>query len=365
MAIPRIFVSSTYYDLKHARENLKRFISNYSFYPILNEFGNITYNSNEPLDKSCFNEIKSTDMLILLVGGRYGASISDENSEKVKEFYDKYTSITSQEYRTAYSENIPIYIFIEKSVNSEYYTYLKNKENKQIKYAHVDSVNIYKFIEEIRSSFSNNIIFQFERIEDIESILREQWAGLFQQYLNILRKSKNENKISDSISQLEIISSNINDMVNEIGKRSIQEDGEYETIIKEQNKKIINFYAEKIAESIRVVSDFFPLLDEDQNFEFSELFYSEVLRNEKFYNECGELEDEFALSFYAEEVIAKFNEKAKNIEINLELDYTSIYKILKMYNEKIRPLFNVIPGQESYFKGILEKKLSGISILPF
>ena len=37
MAKPRVFVSSTYYDLKYVRERLERFISAYCFDPILFE----------------------------------------------------------------------------------------------------------------------------------------------------------------------------------------------------------------------------------------------------------------------------------------------------------------------------------------
>lgn len=37
MSKPRVFVSSTYYDLKYVRERLERFISAYCFEPILFE----------------------------------------------------------------------------------------------------------------------------------------------------------------------------------------------------------------------------------------------------------------------------------------------------------------------------------------
>lgn len=37
MATPRIFISSTYYDLKYVRERLERFIRSYCFEPRLFE----------------------------------------------------------------------------------------------------------------------------------------------------------------------------------------------------------------------------------------------------------------------------------------------------------------------------------------
>jgi hypothetical protein len=40
--IPRVFVSSTYYDLKHVRERIEKFIDNYGFEPVL--FDTIRHN---------------------------------------------------------------------------------------------------------------------------------------------------------------------------------------------------------------------------------------------------------------------------------------------------------------------------------
>ncbi|HDI3138782.1 TPA: DUF4062 domain-containing protein, partial [Vibrio cholerae] len=37
MAKPRIFISSTYYDLKHIRSDLERFISEQGYDAVLNE----------------------------------------------------------------------------------------------------------------------------------------------------------------------------------------------------------------------------------------------------------------------------------------------------------------------------------------
>jgi hypothetical protein len=56
---------------------------------------------------------------------------------------------TRQEFRRAAEEDIPTYILIEKGVNSEFETYKLNRARKDVQYAHVDSVNIFSFIEEI------------------------------------------------------------------------------------------------------------------------------------------------------------------------------------------------------------------------
>ncbi len=41
MAKPRVFISSTYYDLKNVRADLERFIKERGFEPILHERGHV------------------------------------------------------------------------------------------------------------------------------------------------------------------------------------------------------------------------------------------------------------------------------------------------------------------------------------
>ena len=55
MAKPRVFLSSTYYDLKHVRERIERFLVNFGMEPVLFENDNVTFEFNKPLDLSCYN----------------------------------------------------------------------------------------------------------------------------------------------------------------------------------------------------------------------------------------------------------------------------------------------------------------------
>ena len=41
MAVPKVFISSTCFDLSEIREQLSRFISNYGFEPVLSEHGDV------------------------------------------------------------------------------------------------------------------------------------------------------------------------------------------------------------------------------------------------------------------------------------------------------------------------------------
>jgi hypothetical protein len=72
MAKPRVFVSSTFYDLKHIRSSLDIFIESLGFEPILSEKGDIAYSPDHPLDESCYREVQTSDIFVLIIGGRYG-----------------------------------------------------------------------------------------------------------------------------------------------------------------------------------------------------------------------------------------------------------------------------------------------------
>ena len=184
MAKPRVFISSTFYDLKHLRSSIEGFVESLGYEPVLSEKGNIAYNPNISLDESCYHEASSCDMFVLIIGGRYGSAASGEQQKLSTSFYTRYESITKREYETAVTRGVPIYILIDRSVYAEYGTYCQNRDNTNTKYAHVDSVNVFRFIEEILAQPRNNPVHTFERHSDIEGWLREQWAGLFKEMVS-------------------------------------------------------------------------------------------------------------------------------------------------------------------------------------
>jgi hypothetical protein len=183
MPKPRIFVRSTYYDLKHIRASLDLFIDSFGYESVLSEKGDIAYTHDRPLDESCYREAENSDIFVLIVGGRYGSEASSSTTSIKGHFYERYESITKKEFESAITKDIPVYILIEKGVHSEYRTFLKNKDKQDINYAHVDSVNIFRFIDEVLSLPRNNPVQSFEKFDEAESWLRDQWAGLFREML--------------------------------------------------------------------------------------------------------------------------------------------------------------------------------------
>ena len=199
MARPRIFISSTFYDLKQIRAELDMFIESLGYEPIRNEEGDIPYGKDEALEEYCYKEIKNVDILVSIIGGRFG-STSKKNE----------LSISQLELSTALKEGKQVYIFIEKNVLAEYETYLLNKNKEDITYKYIDNIKIYKFIEEIKSLSANNNIKGFEMASDINKYLKEQFAGLFQRFLGEQIRLK---EIS-LITSLERTSEALNKLVN-------------------------------------------------------------------------------------------------------------------------------------------------------
>ena len=173
MAKPRVFVSSTFYDLKQVREDLDRFISGLGYEAVLHEAGDIAYGKDSPPEAYAFREIELCDILVCVIGGRYGTESQEQPG----------SSITQQELHTALENQVQVFIFIEQDVHSEYSTYLLNKETADVKYRFVDDHRIYEFIESIDKLPRNNPITPFRTAPDIVEYLRGQWAGLFQRSL--------------------------------------------------------------------------------------------------------------------------------------------------------------------------------------
>jgi len=203
MARPRIFLSSTYYDLRHLRGELEVFIREMGFEPVLNERGHIPYGSKKRLEDECYDEVELGDMLVSIVGGRYGSSSAKEPH-----------SISQVELKTAIKSGKQVYIFIEKGVHAEYGTWNANKTpdglvDPNIKWRHVDNPKIFEFIDEILALPNNNQYAPFEMGRDITIYLKEQWAGLFQRFLREAERSKEV----ELVARLENASNTLNDLV--------------------------------------------------------------------------------------------------------------------------------------------------------
>ena len=173
MSNPRIFISSTCYDLRQIREDLERFIKELGYEPVRSETGSIPYGKEAAPEEYAYREVELCDIVVSIIGGRFGTESQHE----------KDVSISQKELQLASERGIQVFIFIEQNVLSEFSTYQLNKDNKEIKYRFVDDIRVYEFIERIHSLPKKNPIASFATATDITKYLRMQWAGLFQRFL--------------------------------------------------------------------------------------------------------------------------------------------------------------------------------------
>lgn len=236
---PRIFISSTFYDLKYIREDLANFVRSYGYEPILFEDGDIGYTPGKTLDSSCYESMRNSDMVILIIGGEYGSAASGEKKDEFKECM----SVTRNEFRTAVESGIPIFVMIDKKVMAEYGVYEANynaieKENMKMTFPTTKNVNVFRFIKEIKGIVTLPIQ-EFERSSDIKGFISKQWADMFKNYLSSLRNEKENRKIESSVNEMKALIQKMDIMLDNVGKNVLSNSEEYKTVIDEQ--KIILF----------------------------------------------------------------------------------------------------------------------------
>lgn len=169
MAVPRVFISSTYYDLKQVRNIVGTFISSLGYEPVMHERADVAYSQSVPLENDCYNEVAGCDIIVCIIGNHFGSSASGND-----------LSITMNEVMTAIKEKKKVYIFISNDVYIENRTYIQNKDSGTFKSAYTDNIKIHEFIEELKNSVRDYVIEPFDSTDDIVSTLKKQFAGLLQ-----------------------------------------------------------------------------------------------------------------------------------------------------------------------------------------
>jgi len=221
MALLKVFVSSTCYDLGMVRAELRNFISNLGHEPVMSDYNDILFDPKDHTHESCIKEIPNSDAVILIIGSRFGGkaipkAISGVDIEKMK-IISKHSkmldnpeniSITQLEILKAIDANIPIFTFVDTRVLHDHLFYEKNKDKgiiDSIEFPSIErkdtAVYIFEFINFLRFRSKNNSISEFSKISDIEEFLKKQWSALLQRLLFEQRGHKNELKRIQNLSE--------------------------------------------------------------------------------------------------------------------------------------------------------------------
>lgn len=221
MAGMKVFISSTCYDLSVLRAELRNFVASMGYEPVMSEFADVVFDPRIHTHVSCTNEVANCDMMVVIIGSRFGGRTVPETLKKLdisklktisKDSTslsdEKNISITQMEVYTAIEKNIPIYTFVEKKVYHDHNLYEKNKDKDCIKEIIFPSIEkqdsapyIFEFLNFIRQQNTGNCLFEFERLQEIEETLKKQWSGYFQRLLSEQRNKSDEIKQIDRLNE--------------------------------------------------------------------------------------------------------------------------------------------------------------------
>lgn len=192
---PSVFISSTFYDLRYIRENLRFFVRSLGYNPILSERGTIFFDPHRTAAQAAVAEVHNCQLFVLIIGGRYGTE------------FDADRSVTNAEYQEAVRQKIPVFALVERGTFADFEVWRANSEagvnTSEMSFPNADDERIFDFIDDVRSQGTNNALVPFADFEDIETYLRQQWAGLLHSFLS---QMKEETKVSETLSGLERIS---------------------------------------------------------------------------------------------------------------------------------------------------------------
>ena len=216
----KIFVSSTCYDMHTIRAQLRTLLTGLGYEPVLSDQADVLYDPRSHTHTSCVREIEYCDMVVVVIGSRFGGAtipkalelidltrLTDwSRAENFAEDKGK-ISVTQAEVLRAIQTGIPVFAFVDSGVMRDHLTYEKNKAKSIISQIDFSSIEkretapyIFEFINFLRLRNENNSIFEFSRFEDIEIQIKKQWAGLFQRLLHEQRERAIETRRIDNLS---------------------------------------------------------------------------------------------------------------------------------------------------------------------
>jgi len=134
----KIFISSTYEDLKTERKEAINTIDRIGQAVAMEKF----FSSNHQSKQVCLSKLQQCDAIILILGDRYGHIDSEEG-----------ISITEIEYNTAKSLGLPAFVFIKKDRSG------KEWRTGETEAARIEKHNVFKTridSERFRKCFTNN-----------------------------------------------------------------------------------------------------------------------------------------------------------------------------------------------------------------
>ncbi|MDF1561944.1 MAG: DUF4062 domain-containing protein [Deltaproteobacteria bacterium] len=178
MTKPRIFLSSTCFDLSEVRDVVRRHLEDLGMDVVASDHPGFGVAPVSHSHNACLDEVDRSDYLVLIIGGRRGGTyIGNENS------------ITNEEYTRAARRRIPIFTFVKKEVQTAKKIYRDSaKANVS---SMVEDVRVFDFIDLVHSASESNWIWPFENGGDVCHELTAQFAHIVYLFSEGIVRAKN------------------------------------------------------------------------------------------------------------------------------------------------------------------------------
>lgn len=182
--VPHVMISSTFFDLKQVRSDLAAFLrEDLGCMPLVSEWSSFPVDPDVNTIENCRRRVeREADVLILIIGGRYGSV--DSTSCK---------SVTNIEYLAARAKGIPIYTFIERRVMAVLSVWRANKTGNFSSV--VDDPKVFDFVEEVRD-LHKIWMREFDLASEIVEALRAQFAYLILQGSLLIKRAHDSREYS-------------------------------------------------------------------------------------------------------------------------------------------------------------------------
>ena len=164
--IPNIFISSTISDLHYLRDALRDSVADLSYNPVMSDYGEVGYLHPHTAAASCYRSLRQCQMVVLIIGKKYGKLAADE------------FSVTHREFLTARENGIPTISFVEGQVLNfkEVYEADTSAQLWDSFPGMDDPRKTFGFIDEVIASPSYNGLIPFTSVADAKRILKLQIA---------------------------------------------------------------------------------------------------------------------------------------------------------------------------------------------
>ena len=83
MANLKVFISSTCYDLSVVRSQLRNFLLEMGYEPVMSDYSDILFDPRLHTHTSCVQEVSACDIVVMIIGSRFGGAAIPKAMELV------------------------------------------------------------------------------------------------------------------------------------------------------------------------------------------------------------------------------------------------------------------------------------------